>query len=145
MFRYCYYIIQILRCQCFKVRIVRLLLHKNEVQKLCNIGKIKSLSKQKNISIAEICSRLNLKRTYINDVERAGKDIPPERLKIIAEVLGTTVEYLTDQTDDPNAPDDPRVGFLTKKALKEFENLSDKDKETIVNLIESLSRANGGK
>lgn len=112
---------------------------------MCNIGKIKSLSKQKNISIAEICSRLNLKRTYINDVERAGKDIPPERLKIIAELLGTTVEYLTDQTDDPTAPDDPQVGLLTKKALKEFEKLSDKDKETIVNLIESLSRTNGGK
>lgn len=112
---------------------------------MCNIDKIINLAKSKGITQAHICKIMGERRTYLNEA-RVGKfSIPDDHVVVIAEVLGTTVEYLTDQTDDPTAPDDPQVGLLTKKALKEFEKLSDKDKETIVNLIESLSRTNGGK
>lgn len=112
---------------------------------LCNIDKIKSLAKTKGIKLKYICEKIGIRESYFGDIKSGKNKMTEERLRSIADLLGTTVEYLTDQTDDPNAPDDPQVGLLTKKALKEFEKLSDKDKETIVNLIESLSQTNGGK
>lgn len=69
-----------------------------------NISKIKELAKEKGISIAFICKKFGMGRSYFNDILKSnGGDIPNDRLSIIIKILDTSLEYLTDQTDDKSA------------------------------------------
>ncbi len=67
-----------------------------------NISKIKELCKERGISVSFICEKVGQGAYYLNDVKRRGGDIPDDRLSVIAETLGTTPEYLRDETDDPS-------------------------------------------
>lgn len=66
-----------------------------------NIGKIKEMAKTKGIKIKFICSQLGLSETYLSNVKNGKDRMTEERLFKIAEILGTSFEYLTDMTDDP--------------------------------------------
>lgn len=67
-----------------------------------NIDKIKKMARENGIKIKYICSQLGLAETYLSNC-KSGKDrMTDERLYKIADILGTTYEYLTDQTDDPS-------------------------------------------
>ena len=65
------------------------------------INKIKTLAKNQGITIAFICKQLGNGRGYLNDVANGKNTMPDERIRKTAQILGTTFEYLTDQTDDP--------------------------------------------
>lgn len=67
-----------------------------------NIDKIKSLAREQGIKIKYICSQLGLCETYLSNVKNGKDRMTDERLYKIADILGTTYEYLTDQTEDPN-------------------------------------------
>ncbi|MCI8589714.1 MAG: helix-turn-helix transcriptional regulator [Clostridiales bacterium] len=71
---------------------------------MVNIDKIKSLAKEKGISIAFICSKIGQQRGYLNDVKQGKTSIAPDRLQIIADILNTTPEYLKDETDIKEKP-----------------------------------------
>lgn len=66
-----------------------------------NIGKIKELAKSRGIKIKFICSQLGLSETYLSNVKNGKDRMTEERLFKIAKILGTSFEYLTDMTDDP--------------------------------------------
>ena len=66
-----------------------------------NIDRIKSLAKERGIKIKYICSQLGLAETYLSNCKNGKDRMTDERLYKIAQLLGTTYEYLTDQTDDP--------------------------------------------
>lgn len=67
-----------------------------------NINKINALIKLKGVKKSFICEQLGLNRTYLADVERGKNKLTDERLAKIAEILGTTVEYLCDE-EEPEA------------------------------------------
>ena len=70
---------------------------------MVNVSKIKDLAKSKGVSIAFICSSVGMQKGYLNDIARSDSPkMPEDRLAVIADILNTTVEYLTDQTDDPS-------------------------------------------
>lgn len=70
-----------------------------------NIDKIKSLAKEQGVKIKFICcSKLGLSETYLSNVKNGKDRMTPERLEIIADTLHTTVEYLTDQTEQKEKP-----------------------------------------
>lgn len=69
---------------------------------MVNIDRIKNLAKAKGVSIAFICKQFDVGRGYLNDVAVGKNRISDERIRKIADILGTTYEYLTDQTEDPN-------------------------------------------
>lgn len=69
---------------------------------MINLERLRSLAKAKGLSLSYICAQIGVARVYFIDVERYNRTIPEDRLAKIAELLGTTVEYLTDQTDDPS-------------------------------------------
>lgn len=79
------------------------ILHKSEVKFLVNITKIKTLAKIKGIKQSYLCDRLGLTKCYFNDVERGRNTMSDERIIKIANLLGTTYDYLTDKTDNPVA------------------------------------------
>ena len=68
------------------------------------IDRIKECAKIKRLSISAICAEIGMSRGYIRDVEAGKSKIPPERLKKIADFLGTTPEYLRGETDEKNKP-----------------------------------------
>ncbi len=66
-----------------------------------NISKVKSLAKEKGLKIGFLCKQIGMEDTYIYDCSRGKNRMTDDRLAKIAEILGTSVAYLNDETDDP--------------------------------------------
>lgn len=122
---------------------------------MVNINKIKELAKERGIKLVYLIDKLGLtSRTYFNDVEKNQRDIPDERLAIIARELGTTVEYLRDETDvkTPEDNDDELNAYLEElKNRPEMRMLfslakgaTKKDVEQAAAIIEALRKGENG-
>lgn len=68
---------------------------------MVNINKIKDMCKTKGIKQGYLCSQLGVAKGYFNDVERGKNTMSNERIAKVAEILGTSVAYLNDETEDP--------------------------------------------
>ena len=68
---------------------------------MVNIARVRAIAKEKGIKIGYICDQLGMKNSYLADVANGKNSMSDERITKIAEILGTTHAYLTDQTDDP--------------------------------------------
>lgn len=122
---------------------------------MVNIDRIKELAKERGIKLVYLIDKLGLtSRTYFNDVEKNQRDIPDERLAIIARELGTTVEYLRDETDvkTPEDNDDELNAYLEElKNRPEMRMLfslakgaTKKDVEQAAAIIEALRKGENG-
>lgn len=80
-----------------------------------NIDRIKALIKKRGLKIKYVCAELGLAETYLSNVKNGKDRMTDERLYAIADVLGTTYEYLTDQTDDPK-PKNKKTPEITSNA-----------------------------
>jgi transcriptional regulator with XRE-family HTH domain len=100
---------------------------------MVNIDKIKDLAKEKGLSITFICQAVGQGPYYLNDVKRRNGSIPEERLKTIADTLGTTVEYLTDQTEQKEKPAETEVDL--DKLMEDILNLPRDKKEKLAVLF----------
>lgn len=71
---------------------------------MVNITKIEALIKANGWSNSYFCSLFNKNKGWIRDWKH-GKGLPDENtLQAIADNLDTTVDYLTDKTDQKNKP-----------------------------------------
>lgn len=70
---------------------------KKDVNIVVNIDKIKTLAKEQGLSLSFICTQLGVAKVYFNDIVKNNRDIPIEKLQIIADILNTTPEYLRDE------------------------------------------------
>jgi len=105
-----------------------------------NITKIKALAKEKGISITFLCQKVGQGAWYLNDVAKGKAPMPPERLSIIAELLGTTAEYLCDDSDiKEKAPAKSESNFTeTELAIIEmYRALDDAGKITVGTVLKS--------
>ncbi|WP_195201356.1 helix-turn-helix domain-containing protein [Faecalispora jeddahensis] len=99
---------------------------------MLNIPKIEALIKEKGWSNSYFCSLFGKNPGWIKDWKR-GKGLPDENtLQIISDKLNTTVDYLTDKTEQKNKPL-TEVRGLSPEAI----NLAEQ--------IEQLSPANRAK
>ena len=87
---------------------------------MANITKIRNLAKNQGVKLSFLCAQLGHGRTYLLDVERGRNTMPEGSLAIIAEILHTTPEYLTDQTDNPTPPEKQKTA--PAKANAEIEH-----------------------
>lgn len=71
---------------------------------MSTVDRITSLAKQKGITQAFICDQFNLNRNWFATIRKYNIKISDERLNVIAGILGTTVAYLKEETDDPSVP-----------------------------------------
>ena len=72
---------------------------------MLNIDKLESLIKEKGWSNTYFCKIMGHSKVWISDWKR-GKGLPDENtLKAIADKLNTTVDYLTDKTDQKDDPE----------------------------------------
>lgn len=71
---------------------------------MCEIGRIEEIAKEKGLSLSFVSTQLGLRRTYLKDVKSGRSSIPADRLAQIADILGTTPEYLRGETDIKEKP-----------------------------------------
>lgn len=71
---------------------------------MCEIGRIEETAKEKGLSLSFVSTQLGLRRTYLKDVKAGRSSITADRLAQIAEILGTTPEYLCGKTDIKEKP-----------------------------------------
>ncbi len=105
-----------------------------------NIDRIKSLIKDKGLKQKHICAQLGLAETYLSNVKNGKDKMTEERLIKIASMLGTTYEYLTDQSDDPNPPRLSQIApteeeRLVHKLMELLPSLSAEQRDTISRLF----------
>lgn len=99
---------------------------------MLNIAKVEALIKENGWSNSYFCCLFGKSRGWIRDWKR-GAGLPDENaLKAIADRLDTTVEYLTDQTDEKGKKNKPAANS---------DELDPQDKQ-IMDLIESLTPEN---
>jgi transcriptional regulator with XRE-family HTH domain len=80
------------------------------------------MAKEKGITLTHICKALNVSRTYLSEQKIRQKDISWDKLVIIADVLGTTPDYLAGKTNDKGLPlkkeADPNVEEMARRISK---------------------------
>ncbi|MGN1409817.1 MAG: helix-turn-helix domain-containing protein [Eubacteriales bacterium] len=108
---------------------------------MVNVTKIKELAKAKGIKIGYICEQLGVNHTYLANVASGKNTMSEERIYHVAQILGTSLEYLVDITDDP----DPRymqklIQTTQEKLVSVMANrasaLSSDDAQTLLNVLE---------
>ena len=119
-------------------------LHKNarvvlNTMHKANIAKIKELAKEQGKSQRFLCDLINKRRTFLSEVALNKDKIDQNELKIIADELNTTVEYLTDQTDKKEKPTDQMTdGQIDKELLDSLGSLSEDDRRQVMAFIAGL-------
>ena len=101
-----YYIAYFMRLQYVFAYFVRFVdLHKLEVfymgilNKSAIIARIKALAKEKGYSLTYMYKQLCFPSGYLRDVNANKTALTEDRLNLMADFLGTTVEYLKGETD----------------------------------------------
>ena len=84
---------------------------------MVNIDKVFLLLNNSGIKKSAFAEKLGVSQTYLYDVKRGKSSMSEERIFTVARILGTSFEYLTDITDDP----DPN--FLARSAQSMEEKL----------------------
>ena len=84
-------------------------MHKKKVAVLAkvynsNIEKIIELAKEKGIKMKYFCDQFGKQRSFMTDIKNRKNFLEEEQLQFVATELNTTVEYLTDQTEQKEKP-----------------------------------------
>lgn len=103
-----------------------------------NVDRIKELSKSHGISLKYFCDLFGKTRTYLADVRSGKNKMDESELEQIAEILETTVAYLTDETDDPAPKEKEPVQVLDEVEQEVISILRGMSIEQKLDLIEYL-------
>ncbi len=71
-----------------------------------NVAKIKTIAKEQGKTMKFLCDLIGKDRSFLTCVRNGNNHIDNQELQIIADELNTTVEYLTDQTEQKEKPID---------------------------------------
>lgn len=105
---------------------------------MVNIAKVESLIKEKGWSNSYFCALLGKNNGWIRDWKR-GRGLPDKNaLQDIADKLETTVDYLTDKTEQKNKPSTEVKGLSADavKLLERVEKLSPANRAKLSELID---------
>ena len=106
-----------------------------------NVNKIKALAKKQGIQMKYFCDYFGKAQSYFADIRNGKNKLDINELQFIADKLNTTVEYLTDQTDDPTRPEEKKEpGAITDAEQAEFDlrfsRLSPERQDFVLRLLE---------
>lgn len=110
--------------------------------------RIKAIRKKNNMTQEELAHKCGYKcKSSINKIELS-RDLPLNKVALVADALGVSPSYLMGWLDDDNAftREDAELdaklasaSISDKKLMLKFVNLPKKDKKTISNMIDYLS------
>lgn len=69
---------------------------------MVNVDRIKELANQRGLKLSKLQELIGVSRTYLAEVKAGKYAMPETRIRKTAEILETSYEYLTNQTDDPS-------------------------------------------
>lgn len=76
-----------------------------------NYDKIAKLADENGLSLSGLSVKINRERTFLYKAKETNRVLKYFDIKRIANVLGTSAAFLTDETDDPT-PDEAEIGVL---------------------------------
>lgn len=83
------------------------------------VQRIKKMAQEQGISMAYLCKKIGLSsRTYFNDIEKHSREIPLDKLTIIADALRTTVAYLKGETEEKNPLPTSNLSPLPQRGMR---------------------------
>ena len=124
-------------------------MHNNGVKSLFDYERFEKLRASKGITKKFIAQALGRSATICQDWKQRKSQPSEEQLKVVAEILGTSVAYLTGgDVEAETAPDDEQMALLT--TLREREDIrmlfklakdaSPEDVRQAVKIIEALRK-----
>lgn len=100
--------------------------------------RIRALAKEKGLSLSFICSKLGVAHVYFIDIDKSNRDIPDDKLLMIADILNTTPEYLKGETDIKEKPADLVVSGKDKELLDLIERLTEDQRQMLILQVKGL-------
>ena len=101
--------------------------------------RLTALRKKEGLSQAELARQIDISHTQVTRYETKGVQPPADVLKKVAEIFGTSIDYIVNGTADEKAS-----GTLTDAALikqfKEIELLPKDEKETLLKVVGAYIR-----
>lgn len=94
-----------------------------------NYDKLEALVKEKGVSKTFLCQIVGRERYYLRDCKKNNFIPPDEHIAAWADALGTTVDYLTDKTNQKEKPTPKEVDV--DDILKMMLNLPREKKEEL--------------
>mgnify|MGYP000882725735 FL=1 len=107
---------------------------------MVNINKIESLIKDKGWSNTYFCTLFDKNKGWIRDWKR-NRGLPDENtLQSIADKLGTTVDYLTDKSEQKEKPpaNAESLSDIENEILEIYHNLPADKKQAFITVARSL-------
>ena len=119
--------------------------HKLEGTFLFRYDRLEELIKGSGKSKIYLCKKMNLGPTYLRDAKKQNSNIKDEPLRILAEELNTTPEYLRGETDDPGIKKAPGINAeglsAARKALLDaVDGLTDEQCEKLLGIVLEAKR-----
>ena len=106
------------------------------------IDRIKTAAKEKGVTLKFLCDKIGKRRTYIGETEIRGGTIPDSELKIIADVLDTTPEYLRGETDKKEKPSkNGELSQMEKEMLRRLTALAPEMQDKAMEFLALLQDA----
>lgn len=111
-----------------------------------DFDRLNNLIAEKGVSKAFIASKLGKSRSLLTDWKNK-KSTPSEcDLEIVAELLGTSVDYLNGKTDIKNKPTANKDSELIKaeaELLELFRNVPEENQSLVLEMIEAALKNQG--
>lgn len=112
---------------------------------MVTIDRIRDLSKRKGVKLKFLTDALGLNPSYFSNVDTGKSKISLDRISAIAELLGTTPEYLLGQTDNPNPQKSPCFNFDRYEQRRIARGLTPNYVERIIGIrYDTMEEVEGG-
>lgn len=105
-----------------------------------NYDRMNELIKKSGKTKLFLCGQLGKGKTYLRDAEKQKTNISGETLRILASELNTTPEYLTGETDTPEAKKDTTLAGDVGMP-EGYAQLTPANREIVDRLIADLAKA----
>ena len=101
--------------------------------------RLMTLRKNEGLSQAELARRIGISHTQATRYETKGVQPPADILKKMAEIFGTSIDYIVNGTADEKASGTLIDAALIKQ-FKEIEHLPADEKETLLKVVAAYIR-----
>lgn len=107
---------------------------------MTDLGKrIQEMRKQQNLSQTELANKIGVSKSQVNRYENKGVQPPADILNKLADVFGTSVDFLINGNTDEKAKATLKNTELLQR-FKELENLPQREQSVILEVITSYIR-----